>query len=148
MKKQFVITNDLQETSRLCADAEQFLEEAGTPPGAIYGAVLALEEMISNIIKYGYDDHADHLITATLSVQNDGVELLLEDDGHFFNPLESPAPDTDLPLQDRRIGGLGIHLVRKLAHSMNYRRTASRNQLEISIRGGRRGSGTASTVES
>ena len=57
--------------------------------------------------------------------------LTVTDDGHPFNPLEAPEPKTDLPIEDRPIGGLGIHLLRELSDGMTYERRNGRNQVTI-----------------
>jgi serine/threonine-protein kinase RsbW len=62
------------------------------------------------------------------------LQLMLEDDGHPFNPLDHPEPDVHLPAEDRIPGGLGIHLVRKLADRMDYRRCAGRNRVIVQVR--------------
>src|ERR1700749_932627 len=62
---------------------------------------LVCDELITNTIKYGYDDAAEHQIAVNLSVQPNEIIIELEDDGHPFNPLENAAPDTNLALQER-----------------------------------------------
>ena len=128
------IDNELLEISRLCAECEEFLERRGVAPAAIYAANLVLEEMITNIVKYGYDDMARHKIQTALRVDGGMVTIVLEDDGHAFDPLAAPPPDVRQPLENRPIGGLGIHLARKMAESMEYRRAQDRNILTINIR--------------
>jgi anti-sigma regulatory factor (Ser/Thr protein kinase) len=53
------------------------------------------------------------------------------DDGHPFNPLELPEPNTHLPVEDRPIGGLGIHLLKKMSDRMAYARTDGKNRLTL-----------------
>ena len=60
--------------------------------------------------------------------------LVLEDDGHEFDPLKAPEPDLDLPVEERVPGGLGIHLIHKLVEQMEYRRCGGRNRLTVKIR--------------
>jgi anti-sigma regulatory factor (Ser/Thr protein kinase) len=57
------------------------------------------------------------------------VTVTVEDDGVPFNPLEATEPDLDRPLEERSIGGLGIHLVKNLMDDVEYRREAGRNYL-------------------
>ena len=126
--------NVLADLERVTEEAVQFLEAVGVPSEAVYLANLALEEMATNILKYGYDDQAAHEILLRLEVQPQRVRLILEDDGHPFNPLEAPEPDIHLPAEQRVPGGLGIHLVRRMAEHMSYERTAGRNRLTLKIR--------------
>jgi anti-sigma regulatory factor (Ser/Thr protein kinase) len=57
--------------------------------------------------------------------------VAIEDDGIPFNPLEKETPDTDLPLEERKIGGLGIHLVRNLMDKVSYQRRVDKNRLTL-----------------
>jgi anti-sigma regulatory factor (Ser/Thr protein kinase) len=59
------------------------------------------------------------------------LEIVVIDDGHEFNPLEFPEPDTNLPVEERPIGGLGIHLLRKMADRLEYRRIDGFNRLAL-----------------
>ncbi len=128
------VDNDLPAISRLCAACTEFMEQRGVSAAGIYAVNLALEEMVTNIVKYGYDDLERHAIQVSLRVEGAMATLVLEDDGHAFNPLDVPAPDVRQSLQERPIGGLGIHLTRKMAASMEYRRDGGRNILTIHVR--------------
>ena len=92
---------------------------------------LALEEILTNIISYGYTDNREHEIKVRLSVQPGEVKAEVEDDGQPFNPLAAPEADTTQSLEERTIGGLGIHLVRKLMDGLEYKRQGDRNLLTI-----------------
>jgi anti-sigma regulatory factor (Ser/Thr protein kinase) len=95
----------------------------------VFGMNVALDEMLSNIIKYGFADDAIHEIHVRLSVSAAMVVVEIEDDGQPFDPLELPAPDVDAPLEERTVGGLGIHIVRNLMSEVEYARVAGRNRL-------------------
>lgn len=112
----------------------QFLQQHEVGGEAMYAANLAIEEMTTNIIKYGYDDAAVHEILLRAEILPGHLVLLLEDDGHEFDPLKASEPNIDLPLEEREIGGLGIHLVRRFVEQMRYERRDSRNRLTIEIR--------------
>ena len=90
---------------------------------------LALEETITNTIKYGYDDAAEHLIGISLYCTPVELHIEVVDDGHEFNPLEHPEPDAGTPLEDRKPGGLGISFLRKLFDDVRYQRDAGKNLL-------------------
>ena len=66
-----------------------------------------------------------------LSVEPGEMRVDVEDDGQPFNPLEAPEADTTNPLEERTIGGLGVHLVRKLMDGLEYKRQGERNLLTI-----------------
>ncbi len=125
--------NQLDELSRVTEEAVQFIEERGVNRRAVYLAQLAIEEMASNILKYGYDDSSIHEILLRLEIHPGTLLLILEDDGHEFNPLAAPEPDVNLPAEERVPGGLGIHLIRKMAGQMHYARCGGRNRLTINI---------------
>lgn len=125
--------NDLQSLSRVMEDAVRFLEERGVGASAVNIAHLAIEEMATNILKYGYDDTVPHKILLRVQIDPDGLLVVLEDDGHEFNPLQAPQPDLDLPVEQRKLGGVGIHLVRKLAAQVDYERCNGRNRLSVRI---------------
>ncbi len=90
---------------------------------------VVLDELLSNIIKYGYADDATHEIHITLAASDTATEITIEDDGKAFDPLTAPEPDLTLPLAARPIGGLGIHFVRKLMDEVVYRRRDDRNYM-------------------
>ncbi len=134
--KQLRITlaNSLAELPRFNATVQAFLESHATPPAGIFAAHLVIEEMVTNIIKYGYDDSLSHEMTVTLTRDPGQLTIRIEDDGHEFNPLTAPPPDTSPQLEKRKIGGLGIHLVRNTVNAIEYHRLANRNILEMTIR--------------
>ncbi len=127
-------SNRLDELSRVTEEAVQFVEQRGVGERAVYLVNLAIEEMVTNILKYGYDDTAVHEILLRLEIQPGAVRLMLEDDGHEFNPVTAPEPDINQPAEDRVPGGLGIHLVRKLVERMDYERSGGQNRLTVRIR--------------
>jgi sigma-B regulation protein RsbU (phosphoserine phosphatase) len=117
------------------ASANQALTEFGRqqclPDSVLHDLNLALEEILTNIISYGYTDSGEHEIRVRLSVQAGEVKAEVEDDGQPFNPLDVPEPDTAKLLDERTIGGLGIHLVRKIMDGLEYKRQGERNLLTI-----------------
>ena len=92
---------------------------------------LAVEEILVNVIRYGHPEGGQHEIMVRLSIEQDCVIAVVEDDGLPFNPLEAPAPDLDSPIETRPIGGLGIHLFRHATDGLEYRRNQGRNRLVI-----------------
>ena len=125
--------NRFGELSRVTDQAVRFAQEHGVGSRPVYLINLTIEEMVTNILKYGYDDAAVHQILLRLEIHPRMVQLVLEDDGHEFNPLRAPEPDVDQPAEDRLPGGLGIHLIRKLVQKMDYQRLEGRNRLSVSI---------------
>jgi anti-sigma regulatory factor (Ser/Thr protein kinase) len=126
-------TNQLQDLLQATAEAVRFLELSGISSRAVNVAHLAIEEVATNILKYGYDDTAVHEILLRVQIEPGKVLIVIEDDGHEFNPITAPEPDMDTPIEEREPGGLGIHLIRKLATHMDYERCAGRNRLSVTI---------------
>jgi len=114
--------------------AEVWLAEHRVSFEAMYLASLAIEELVTNCIKYGYDDANDHSIEIVFAVEEEALRMEVIDDGNPFNPLEAPSPDLSLAIEDRRIGGLGIHLLRELADEVSYERRDGTNRLRLTKR--------------
>jgi len=114
--------------------AESWLAGQEVSADAAYLVSLAIEELVTNCIKYAYDDSNDHTVDIVLSVHAGALKVEVIDDGRAFNPLEVPAPDLSLAMRDRPIGGLGIHLLRELADEMKYERRDGRNRLLLTKR--------------
>ena len=88
---------------------------------------LCLEELITNIIKYAHEDRGKHLIHITLEKTENEVLLEIRDNGRPFDPTATAEPDLDVPLEERKIGGLGLHLIRNYVTSMEYTREGGQN---------------------
>ncbi|MFZ4681745.1 MAG: ATP-binding protein [Terrimicrobiaceae bacterium] len=127
----FRLRNDFGDLSAVAEATTNFLEENAAGPEVVFAANLAIEELVTNIIKYGYDDEASHEITVHLATSADVLEIRICDDGHEFNPFDQPEPDTTLPAEERDIGGLGIHFVRNMLDSCAYVRQDGRNIVTI-----------------
>jgi anti-sigma regulatory factor (Ser/Thr protein kinase) len=126
------ITNELHSLESLMNATTNFLEDHGVDAQTVYRVNLALEEMITNIIKYGYDDYDGHEIDVSLEILPDEILAVIEDDGHEFDPLTQQKKDmADVPLEEHEAGGLGIHLIKQMVGHMSYRRENERNILEI-----------------
>ena len=101
---------------------------------AKYAALLSVEEMVTNILKYGYDDDREHAIRLRVAADRNHVKLVFEDDGHPFDPTQHPAPDIENLVASRKAGGLGIELVRRMSETMTYERAGRLNRLTVLIR--------------
>ncbi len=90
---------------------------------------LASEEVLVNIINYAYPDRTGDIEITLTPQENKGLEIKVIDWGLAFDPLSLPEPDTCAPLEERKIGGLGVYLLRKLMDEVYYKREDSRNIL-------------------
>jgi sigma-B regulation protein RsbU (phosphoserine phosphatase) len=125
--------NDISELQKLQSVVEMFGETHGLSTKMVLNTNLVLEELLTNVIFYGYNDHVQHLIYVTFQLENNKLMLTIEDDGIPFNPLESPEVDTSQVLDERNIGGLGIHFVKSLASDFEYKRTDTANILSFTL---------------
>ena len=128
------LSNKLSKMDRLFEQLEAFLEQAEVPARAGFNLNLAVDEFVSNAINHGYPDGRSGEIVVQATHEGDRLEVTLSDDGDAFDPLTAPEPDIDASIEDRRIGGLGVHLVRKLADAFSYRREGGRNVLLLTLK--------------
>jgi serine/threonine-protein kinase RsbW len=105
---------------------EQFGRTHDLSQGAAWRFLLALDEILSNIVRHGFGGRRA-AIDLTFSVDDEFVAVEIVDTADAFNPLLAPAPDTSSPLDDRQPGGLGIALVRQLMDDTRYERRNERN---------------------
>ncbi len=127
--------SDLEGLAEAAKSIEAFAEREGVGSRAAYVVGLAFEEMATNIIKYGFEDaSSNHEVDVALSLSNGFIVLTLEDEGREFDPLSVSEPETAASVEDREIGGLGVHLVKRMADSMAYRREGVRNILDIKVK--------------
>lgn len=108
-----------------------FAQEHGIPEGIVSKLSVMLDEVLSNIISYAYPSDSEEEIEISLEVIGGRVELAITDRGLPFNPLTSEPPDTGISIEEREIGGVGIHLVRTLADGVTYRREGEKNVLTV-----------------
>lgn len=119
------------ELDRVSAAIEDFALEADWPLDLVFKVNLALEEVVINVMNYGHDDGL-HEIDIILTADEESLTIEIVDDGRPFDPLtDAPKPDVNADLEDRNIGGLGIHLVRKMMDDVRYRREEGKNHLTL-----------------
>lgn len=126
---ELILANRQPEIARLQDELEKFAASHAFPKQSLHAVQLALEEHLTNIVRYAYDDSREHQIKVRVTFRPPELRIEVEDDGRPFNPLEHPAPNLALPLEQRPIGGLGIHMIRKSLDVLDYRRVNERNIL-------------------
>lgn len=124
---QIQIENKLDEIPGVMAALEEFADNSGLDMGAAQAAELVLDELLANIISYGYTDSDTHQITVELSVVDGAMTIRIVDDGMAFDPFEQDAPDLESSIERRELGGLGIHLVKKFMDEYSYQRIDDHN---------------------
>lgn len=129
-KLEIELKNEVSELDMVNDKIAQFWNQYNLDPAQMYHINLSLEEIITNIIKYSYNDGLEHTIKIIIRI-DDSQKIRLEviDDGIEFNPFDHPAPDVSKPIEQRDIGGLGIHLVRNCMDYYNYERENNLNKI-------------------
>jgi anti-sigma regulatory factor (Ser/Thr protein kinase) len=122
---------EVREIERLNGLVRQFGELHEIPSRALYAVNLALDEVVTNTILYGFEDSSGQELSVRVSVAGSELQGELVDEGRHFNPLEVAPPNLDAPLRERELGGLGLHLVRSLMDRLDYRREGSKNVLTL-----------------
>jgi serine/threonine-protein kinase RsbW len=125
------IPADVREIERLNRLVRQFGELHDVPSRTLYAVNLALDELVTNVILYGYEEASGKDVLIKLVSTKDELVASVSDGAKAFNPLEVTAPDLSAPLEDRQLGGLGIHLVRSLMDRVTYARESENNVLTI-----------------
>jgi len=86
----------------------------------VYNIQLAADEAASNIIEHAYEGVTDGVLELSCGVKGETLTIILVDYGGSFDPSEIPLPDLKADLSERKIGGLGIFLMRKLMDEVYY----------------------------
>lgn len=128
---------DIAQTGILYQEVTRFCRELGLPERLTKRLNVAVEELFTNIVKYGYeksDTRRRIAITLDAGRHEKRVSLRIEDDGRPFDPTRAEAPASRCPIDEEKIGGLGIHLCRKLVDEMTYRREGGRNIVTLALK--------------
>ena len=131
---EFSIVNDLRGIAGVGEKIGAFCAEHGLAEEVSFEVHLALDELLTNTIDYGYDNDNEHRIDLLLRLQGDTLTVEIADDGRAFDPLQAAEPDLGASLQDRASGGHGIYLVRKTMDGVTYRRQDGRNVVTLTKR--------------
>lgn len=112
---------------------QEFVETIGEewelPMSLVLSLNLVLEEALTNIILYGFDDDYQHEIEIILNLEDHKIGVIVVDDGHAYDPTLKEDPDITLSAEDRQVGGLGIFLIKKIMDKVEYQRRDNKNHL-------------------
>ena len=126
------LKNDLSELARIAGAIEAHGEAHGWPVKWVLNLNISLDELITNMVSYGYQDSDEHEIRVTLADRNGSLVTVVEDDGIEFDPFTAvPEPDLDASVAERRIGGLGVYFVKTLMDEAVYERLDDRNRITL-----------------
>ena len=125
------LPNRLAVIGETADEIADFLRANGVSERAIGHLALSLDEAMTNTIAYAWPEGGTHELTLAIEVSDDFVVAVVSDDGIAFDPLEVPPPDLESSLEDRPIGGLGVHFMTTLMDEVTYRRDGERNVLTL-----------------
>jgi anti-sigma regulatory factor (Ser/Thr protein kinase) len=130
-KYSFELKSDLSELETVFKHLNKFGQATGLTEACVTDINICLDELFTNIVSYGFGDDLEHIVRVALNLDEHALTLKIEDDGIPFNPLEKKDPQIPDDLIDVRIGGLGIHIVRKLMDDIYYERKHGKNELTL-----------------
>ena len=132
MELNITFRNDISEISRLEGFIEQVAEQFSLPMDIVFNLNLALEEAVTNVVLYAYPKEEHEFIYLSASLKDDNtLVFVLTDSGKEFDPTLEPDADIDLSAEKRRIGGLGIFLIRQIMNEVRYERIDNKNILTL-----------------
>jgi Anti-sigma regulatory factor (Ser/Thr protein kinase) len=131
-RKILTLRNDLAELPRLAAFVDEFCDAVQPGEDDRMALQLVLEEAVTNVINHGYADGQGHEFTVTLQLADEGrVCAVVTDDAAPYDPLTRPPVDVEASLEDRQVGGLGVHLMKRLTQHAHYERRDGKNVLTL-----------------
>lgn len=119
--------NELREIAGVAAQVDRFCADHRLMPGLAYSVNLAIDEILTNTISYGYEDRERHRIEVIVNLEADQLVVVIVDDSMPFDLGLAPERDLDLSIEDTALGGLGLYLVHQMMGSVDYRREAGCN---------------------
>jgi sigma-B regulation protein RsbU (phosphoserine phosphatase) len=125
------LVNNIQQISLLAGFMDKIATENGWKPDLAMQVNLALEEAVTNVMLYAYPQDTEGKVSLDVVLDNHRLRFTLADRGRFFDPTAAPEADTSASLEDRPIGGLGIHLVRTIMDDVSYKRQDGKNILTM-----------------
>ena len=113
---------------------DNFCRRNGLPPSVVQASQIALDEVLSNVVKSGFAPDDPRLMDASFGLTDGLLEMVVSYNGIAFDPLSRDDPDTGAALEDRAVGGLGIYLVKRLMDGVDYERIGDTNRLRMTKR--------------
>lgn len=125
------LINNLDELENLSRNIEKFCELNNLSGRNLFELNLVIDEVFTNIISYAFRDKKEHRIKIDVEIIDQEILIRVEDDGVPFDPTAVPANDLNCPVEDRKIGGIGIHIINKIMNSVFYERIKDKNILTL-----------------
>lgn len=131
---EFTVISDLASVNRVIEQFETVVEHSNAPKNYIQIFDVCIDEIFSNIMKFGYTKRSDSVtirIVVDETKDKNYISICFIDGGIHFNPIEQQEPDISLSAEERDIGGLGIHISKKLVDEMKYQYKFNMNHLTL-----------------
>ena len=130
---EMTLRNNISDLNALIYKLEFFFKENNIS-SILMPTTLILEELFTNTITHGVADGREVFIQVNLNIKKDELIMTYKDNGIPFNVLELPDPDLTSSIENREVGGLGVHYVKTLSDSVEYEYTEKNNVLQIKKR--------------
>lgn len=131
LNETLTLTNDVREVAKLSSFQKSFYEKMNLETSLARQLRLAVEEAVVNVIEYAYPAGMEGSVEVTMMSDSHRLKVVIDDSGVPFDPTAEKKADITLSAEERRVGGLGIHLVRELMDSINYERVNGHNILTL-----------------
>jgi len=128
---ELTIENDLAQLNVVRDTVDCFARRESLSRDVVFAAKLALEELLTNTISYGYRDQSGQLIEIRMEVRGGQLIIRTVDGGLAFDPGTAKEPNTKLSLKNRALGGLGVHLVKNLMDRIEYQHKDGKNHVTL-----------------
>ena len=127
----FKLKNNISELDKLGRKLTAFGNGIGLSKKCIFQINLALDELFTNIVSYGFPDNGLQWITIDLSHDDGKIRIKMEDTGLPFDPASAKISDPVTVIEDCKVGGLGLHLVKKIMDEITYQRYDKKNVITL-----------------
>jgi PAS domain S-box-containing protein len=129
--KLVIIKNTIKDIQIAIQSFESFAEQVKLPMAISMKINIVFDELLANIVNYAFKDSNEHQIEIEFKISNNKLIIIISDDGIPFNPFQKDAPNTTLSIDEREIGGLGIHIVKNLVDEYDYQRKINKNIITL-----------------
>ena len=124
---QLTIKNELSNIDLVNDRFKAFAHGKEIPKNVVGAVCMVFDDLLTNIISYAYKDDEQHDIGIQVFLKKNSIVIIIIDDGFPFDPFQGDAPETQLSIEERDVGGLGIHLVKEIMDDVSYQRKTNQN---------------------
>ena len=130
-QRQITLPNDGQEVPQLNVFVDEVCEQVDFDMSTTLKLNLAIEEAVVNVMNYAYPAGEKGDVDIEAMINDEYLVFVISDSGTPFDPTAKAEVDTTLSVEERGIGGLGIHLIRQIMDTINYKRVDGKNVLTL-----------------